>query len=48
MKLTMLEEVVIFERIIDLIDRGFLPRFKDVRDMADRLLGVCDVMCVRL
>ncbi len=40
--MTDLEEIVILERIIDLIDRGFPPRLEDVRDMADRLLGVRD------
>ena len=47
MKLTALKEVVIFERIIDLIDQGFPPQLKDIEDMADCLLGIYDAIYVR-
>ncbi|OHW89500.1 putative transposase, partial [Colletotrichum incanum] len=42
MKMTITEEEVILERVIDLINRGFPPRQEDVRDMADRLLSQRD------
>ncbi|KAK6215419.1 putative transposase [Colletotrichum tabaci] len=42
MKMTITEEEVILERVIDLIDRGFPPRQEDVREMADQLLNARD------
>ncbi|KZL65827.1 fot5 transposase [Colletotrichum tofieldiae] len=45
--MTIIEEIVILERIIDLIDRGFPLRLNDVRDMADCLLNERDATRVR-
>ncbi len=47
-KLTALEEEVIIQEVFDLDSRGFPSRIRDVEDMANRLLAICDAMYIGL
>ena len=47
-KLTKLEEEAIIQYILELGTRSFPPRLRDVEDMANQLLYVCDVLLVRV
>ena len=45
-KLTVLEEEVVVREVLDLDFREFPPRMSDVEDIANRLLAICDTMCM--
>ena len=47
-KLTKSEEEAIIQYILELGTRSFPPRLRDVEDMANQLLYVCDVLPVRV
>ena len=47
LNLTVIEEEVIVQYIMQLDSQGFSPRRADVEDMANVLLAKCNVQCVR-
>ncbi len=47
-KLTTLEEEMVIRKVFDMDSRGFLPRIRDVENMANRLLAIYDTMYIGL
>ena len=47
-KLTALEEEMVVREVFDLDSQGFLLRIRDVEDITNRLLAICDAIYVGL
>src|SRR6266699_6176649 len=45
-KLIALEKEVVVQKVFDLDSRGFFLRIYNVEDMVNRLLAICDAICV--
>ena len=45
-KLIALKEEMVVREVLDLDSRRFFPRMYDIEDIANRLLTICDAMCI--